>query len=208
MQVLMINGSPRKNGCTNAALCQIAETLAQEGIDSRIEHIGGEALFTCTGCNACRNTGRCMRFADDAVNRILPIAQESDGFIFGSPVHYASACGAITTFLDRIFYCGKQAFQFKPGAAIVSCRRAGSTAALDQLNKYFTITQMPIISSQYWNMVHGNTPEEVKQDLEGMQIMRTLARNMAYFLRCMEAAKAAGIQPPQQEKRVSTNFIR
>jgi multimeric flavodoxin WrbA len=137
----------------------------------------------------------------------LDKAKTADGFIFGSPVHYAAASGQITSFLDRFFYAG-DGLSYKPGAAIVSCRRGGATAAFDQLNKYFTIRSMPIVSSQYWNMVHGNTPEEVKQDLEGMQIMRTLGKNMAWLLKCIQAGKKAGIALPEQEPKVATNFIR
>jgi multimeric flavodoxin WrbA len=146
-------------------------------------------------------------FNDDTVNIALEKAKDVDGFIFGSPVHYAGASGVITSFLDRFFYAGSS-FQYKPGAAIVSCRRGGATAAFDQLNKYFTISNMPIVSSQYWNMVHGNTPEEVVQDLEGMQIMRTLGKNMAWLLKSIEAGKKAGVSLPKKEEKVRTNFIR
>jgi multimeric flavodoxin WrbA len=145
---------------------------------------------------------------DDLVNKTLARAGEFDGFVFGSPVHYAAASGFITPFLDRLFYAGGRHLAGKPGAAIVSCRRAGSTAALEQLNKYITINNMPLVSSQYWNMVHGNTPDEVRQDLEGMQTMRTLGLNMAWLLRCIAAGRAAGIAPPEYEGRVGTNFIR
>lgn len=208
MKILMINGSPHEKGCTYTALKEIESVLREEGVQSEILHIGGEAMHSCIGCNACKKAGRCLRYPDDIVNRTIEKVREADGFIFGSPVHYASACGAITTYLDRIFYCAGSAFRFKPGAAIVSCRRGGATAAFDQLNKYFTISQMPIVSSQYWNMVHGNTPDEVRQDLEGLQGMRTLARNMVYLIRCIEAGKAAGVPFPKQEQKISTNFIR
>lgn len=146
-------------------------------------------------------------FGDDRVNEALALAEEADGFVFGSPVHYAAASGMATSFLDRFFYAGR-GFARKPGAAVVSCRRGGASAAFDQLNKYFTISQMPIVSSQYWNMVHGNTPEEVKQDLEGLQTLRTLGRNMAWLLRCIEAGRAAGVPEPEQEPKLRTNFIR
>ena len=149
----------------------------------------------------------------DIVNEFVEKAKDVDGFIFGSPVHYASAGGAITSFMDRVFYsasCGKKSnyFLYKPAAAISSARRAGTTSTYDQLNKYFGITQMPIISSRYWNMVHGSTPEEVEKDEEGMQTMRILARNMAYYLKCIEAGKEKGIELPKVEKTTYTNFIR
>ena len=151
--------------------------------------------------------GRCV-FDDDVANRVLEKAREADGLVIGSPVHYASAAGGITAVMDRVFYAGSRFLAHKPGAAVVSCRRAGSTAALDQLNKYFTIAQMPVVSSVYWNMVHGNTPQEVEQDLEGLQVMRTLGRNMAWLLQCIQAGRSAGVEPPTREKRQSTNFIR
>ncbi len=161
--------------------------------------------MACGGCS--RNEASKCVFDDDTVNIALEKAKEADGFIFGSPVHYAASSGQITSFLDRFFYAG-DSFQYKPGAAIVSCRRGGSTAAFDQLNKYFTISNMPIVSSQYWNMVHGNTPEEVKQDLEGMQTMRLLGKNMAWLLKSIDAGKEAGVALPEKEPRAWTNFIR
>lgn len=207
MRVLMFNGSPDAKGCTYTALCEVAGALEKEGIDTEIVHIGGEAFHTCTGCGNCRKSGRCV-FTEDCVNAMLGKAEEADGFVFGTPVHYASASGAITAFLDRFFYAGA-AVAHKPGAVVTSCRRAGSSAALDQLQKYCTISQMPLVSSFYWNMVHGNTPDEVRQDLEGMQVMRALGRNMAWLLKCIEAGKAAGIALPEREKpRAWTNFIR
>lgn len=207
MKVLLINGSPKSNGCTYTALAEIAKELEKENIEAEIFHIGNKPIRGCMGCGGCSKTdGKCV-FNDDTVNTALEKAKEADGFIFGSPVHYAAASGAITSFLDRFFYAGT-GFQYKPGAAIVSCRRGGATAALEQLNKYFTISNMPVVSSQYWNMVHGNTPEEVKQDLEGMQTMRTLARNMAWLLKSIQAGKEAGVKLPEKEPRAVTNFIR
>lgn len=208
MKVLLINGSPKANGCTYTALCEIAKELNNENIEIEIFHVGTKPIRGCMACGGCsrNNADKCV-FNDDTVNIALEKAKEADGFIFGSPVHYAAASGQITSFLDRFFYAGT-GFQYKPGAAIVSCRRGGSTAAFDQLNKYFTIANMPIVSSQYWNMVHGNTPEEVKQDLEGMQTMRTLGRNMAWLLKCIEAGKRSGVALPEKEPRVATNFIR
>lgn len=208
MKVLLINGSPKAQGCTYTALCEVAKELVKENIETEIFHVGNKPIRGCMACGGCSkdNSGKCV-FDDDTVNVALAKAKEADGFIFGSPVHYAGASGQITSFLDRFFYAG-DGFQYKPGAAIVSCRRGGSTAAFDQLNKYFTISNMPIVSSQYWNMVHGNTPEEVNQDLEGMQTMRTLGKNMAWLLKCIKVGKETGVALPQKEQRVATNFIR
>ena len=211
MKVLLFNGSPHKNGCTYTALEEIAQTLKEENIESEIYQIGIKSLTPCRGCYACSKLGRCV-INDDDVNNFVEYARNFDGFVFGSPVHYGSADGGITAFLDRAFFVnftgGKKVFEHKPGAAIVSARRAGTTAALDQLNKYFAITQMPMITGRYWNMVHGASPDEVKQDLEGMQNMRILARNMAWFLKLKEAGEKAGIPMPKQEEIVYTNFIR
>lgn len=210
MKVLLFNGSPHKNGCTYTALEEIAKTLKDEGIESEIYQIGIDSVAPCRACYACSKLGKCV--IDDKVNEFIDYACNFDGFIFGSPVHYASACSGIIAFLDRAFFVnsrsGKKAFEHKPGSAIVSARRSGTTATLDQLNKYFTITQMPIVSGRYWNMVHGNTPEEVKQDIEGLQNMRFLARNMAYYLKCIEAGKNAGLKVPSQEEVTLTNFVR
>jgi len=210
MKVLLVNGSPHVKGCTFTALEEVAKTLKIEGIETQIFHIGTKPLGGCTACRSCAKTGRCI--FPDSVNDFLDIAKDADGFVFGSPVHYAAAGGAITSFMDRVFYVdmlsGKRSFYLKPAAAVVSARRAGTTVALDQLNKFFTISQMPIISSQYWNMVHGAKPEDVKKDLEGLQTMRVLARNMAWFLRCKEAGMKVGVQLPTKEERVYTNFIR
>ena len=210
MKVLLVNGSPHVNGCTYTALEEIAKTLNTEGIDSEIFHIGTKPIAGCTACYSCAQNGRCIY--NDSVNEFLDKAKDADGFIFGSPVHYASAGGAITSFMDRVFYSDalarRQSFYLKPAAAIVSARRAGTTATFDQLNKYFTISEMPIISSRYWNMVHGATPDDVKKDEEGLQTMRVLARNMAWFLKCKDAALKAGIQFPEREASIFTNFIR
>lgn len=208
MKVLLINGSPNEKGCTYTALCEVAGELNRASVDTQIFHVGKQPVRGCIGCGGCARAGRgrCV-FGDDRVNEALALAEEADGFVFGSPVHYAAASGMATSFLDRFFYAGR-GFARKPGAAVVSCRRGGASAAFDQLNKYFTISQMPIVSSQYWNMVHGNTPEEVKQDLEGLQTLRTLGRNMAWLLRCIEAGRAAGVPEPEQEPKLRTNFIR
>jgi multimeric flavodoxin WrbA len=210
MRVLLVNGSPHTKGCTYAALEEVARTLNSEGIETEVFHIGIEPLSGCTACGSCRETGRCK--IPDRVNEFLDIAERSDGFVFGSPVHFAAAGGAIASFMDRAFFAGlrspSRVFYLKPAAAVVSARRAGTTATLDQLNKYFTISQMPVISSRYWNMVHGSRPEEVKQDLEGLQVMRVLGRNMAWFLKCKQAGIKAGVPFPEREEPVATNFIR
>lgn len=211
MKVLLVNGSPHKNGCTYTALCEVAQTLEQEGVDTEIFWIGNRPIGGCIACLKCREIGKCV--FDDVVNAFREKAYEADGFVFGSPVHYAAASGNMTAFMDRLFYSelgGKQnkAFYMKPAAAVVSARRAGTTVTFDQLNKYFTIQEMPIVSSRYWNEIHGATAEQAKQDLEGMYTMRVLARNMAYLLRCQEAARKAGIPLPEQEEPIFTNFIR
>lgn len=206
MKVLLINGGPHKKGCTYTALEEVACALEKAGIETEILWLGIKPIAGCLGCNTCITTGHC--FMDDVVNTVIARTGEFDGFVFGSPVHFASAAGCITSFMDRLFYGRTALFTHKPAAAVVSCRRAGSTATLDQLNKYFTISQMPIVSSQYWNMVHGNSPEEVRQDAEGMQIMRTLGANMAWLLHSIEAGRSAGIAVPEAEEPVRTNFIR
>ena len=206
MKVFLVIGSPHKNGCTYTALCEIAETLQKEGVESEIFWVGNKPISGCIACKGCLKTGKCV--INDTVNEFIEKAKTADGFIFGSPVHYAGASGAITSFMDRVFYHKSGMYQGKPAAAIASCRRGGASATFDQLNKYFAICSMPVVSSQYWNMVHGNKPEEVKQDLEGMQTMRTLGRNMAWMLKCIEAGKKAGIDFPQHEEKVATNFIR
>ena len=205
MKVLLINGSPNEHGCTYTALKEIADTLQTEGVDSEIVYLGKKPIAGCIACGHCRTDGKCV--FDDQVNRILARLDEFDGLIVGAPVYYGGPSGQITAFLDRLFYAGS-GFAGKPGAAVVSCRRGGASAAFDRLNKYFTISRMPIVSSQYWNQVHGNTPEEVAEDGEGLQTMRTLAREMAWLLKCIEAGKKAGIGRPQEEARIRTNFIR
>lgn len=206
MKILVVNGSPHANGCTYTALCEVAAALEAEGMETEMIQIGTKPVSGCLGCGACIKTGKCV--IDDVVNEFIEKAKEADGFVFGSPVHYAGASGAITSFMDRAFYGKAAIYADKPAAAIVSCRRGGATAAFEQLNKYFTISNMPIVSSQYWNMVHGNTPEQVRQDLEGLQTMRTLGKNMAWLLKCIEAGKAVGIAKPEREAKVATNFIR
>ena len=206
MKVMLVNGSPHAKGCTYTALTEVAKTLESQGIETEIFQVGAKPVAGCIGCGACRKGDGC--FQKDVVNEFVEKAKEADGFIFGSPIHYAAASGAITAFMDRAFYSGSRFMAGKPAAAVVSCRRGGASAGFDQLNKYFTISSMPIVSSQYWNMVHGNTPEEVLQDGEGLQTMRTLANNMAWLLKCIEAGKQAGIQFPEREPGIRTNFIR
>ena len=206
MKVLLINGSPHEHGCTNRALEEAAASLKANGVDSEIFWIGKGNIHGCIACYQCGgNSNHCV--FDDAVNQALVKMQESDGLIVGSPVYYASLNGALSAFLDRMFCCG-DCFHHKPAAAVASARRAGTTATLDIIQKYFTISQMPLVSSQYWNMVHGATAEQVKQDAEGLYTMRVLGRNMAYLLRCQEAARNAGIALPKQEHPVFTNFVR
>ena len=206
MKVLLVNGSPKAKGCTYTALSEIAAELEKNGVEAEIFHVGSKPIAGCLGCGMCRKTGKCVQ--DDVVNEAIDKFKTADAYVFGTPVHYASASGAITSFLDRIFYSNGKNFADKPGAVVVSCRRGGATAAFDQLNKYFTISNMPIVSSQYWSMVHGNTPDEVKQDLEGMQTMRTLAKNMAWLIKCIEAGDKLGVKRPQREAKINTNYIR
>lgn len=208
MKVLMINGSSKDAGCTRTALEEIRVVLEQEGVDSEIVNLGVNPVRDCIGCKVCATLDNACTFDDDIVNELIQKAESADGFIFGTPVYYAHPSGRILSVLDRTFYAGKKVFLHKPGAAIASARRAGTTASVDVLNKYFTLAEMPIVSSSYWNMVHGNKPEDVKQDLEGLQIMRNLGRNMAWLLKCIEAGKEKGIPVPQAEKQHITNFIR
>ena len=191
---------------TYTALEEVAKTLEESGIETEIFQVGNKPIGGCIGCGVCRKTGEC--FMKDIVNEFVEKAKTADGFIFGSPVHYAAASGAITSFLDRVFYSGGRYMQFKPASVICSARRAGTTATLDQLTKYLTISNMPVVSSQYWNMVHGHSPEEVRQDLEGMQTMRVLGRNMAWLIKCIELGKNNNVNKPELENREMTNFIR
>lgn len=206
MKVILVNGSPKAKGCTYTALCEVADALEKNGIETEIFQVGAAPVAGCIGCGACLKTGTC--FVEDGVNKFVEKAKAADGFVFGSPVHYAAASGAMTSFLDRAFYGKGAVFAGKPGAVVVSCRRGGASAAFDQLNKYFTISNMPVVSSQYWNQVHGNTPEEVRRDEEGLQTMRTLGNNMAWLLKCIDAGKKAGITFPEREPAIKTNFIR
>ena len=210
MKVLLVNGSPHKEGCTYTALAEVGNALNQSGIDTDVFWIGNKPLSGCIACKSCIQKNRCV--FDDTVNDFLELAGDYDGFIFGTPVHWAGASGAITSFLDRVFYAdlngGGNRFLLKPAAVVMSARRAGTTATWDQVNKYLGLMQMPIITSRYWNMVHGAKPEDVKQDAEGLQTLRVLGRNMAWFLKCKEAGEKAGIRRPEQEPMTFTNFIR
>lgn len=209
MKVLLVNGSPHKDGCTFTALSEVASELNKEGIETEIFWLGLKPISGCIACNKCSSLGKCV--FNDVVNEFVEKARTADGFIFGSPVHYASASGAITSFMDRVFYStfsNPEIFRLKPAAAVVSARRAGTTVTVDQINKYFMMNQMPIISSRYWNMVHGSNALEAKNDLEGMQIMRILGRNMAYYLKAMDIAKKNGLEVPKTEETIYTNFIR
>ena len=211
MKVILVNGSPHKNGCTHRALTEVATMLDAHGIESEIFWIGAKPAAGCMACGRCRETGACI--FDDAVNEFRALAEQADGFIFGAPVHYAHAASSLMGFMDRLFYSNGKAgapdvLSFKPAAAIASARRAGTTAALDDMQKFFTISNMPIVSSRYWNMVHGCTPEEVEQDQEGLWTMRQLGRNMAWLLKSLEAGREAGIGLPDREVGPFTSFIR
>ncbi|MDR1953962.1 MAG: flavodoxin family protein [Clostridiales Family XIII bacterium] len=210
MKVLLVNGSPHKEGCTHAALSEVAKSLNKNGIDTEIFRIGTKPISGCVACLKCNELKKCV--FDDVVNEFTEKAREADGFIFGSPVHYAGATGAITSFMDRAFYSGFRGgtgtFRLKPAACVVSARRAGTTATFDQLNKYFTISEMPIVSSRYWNMVHGANPDDVAKDEEGLLTCRVLGENMSYMLRCIEVAKKHGVTQPVPQTPVFTNFIR
>ena len=205
MKVLLINGSPRRNGCTFTALSEVEKTLHREGIETELVQLGAKAVQGCIACGRCKTLGRCV--FDDLVNETAPKLEAADGLVVGSPVYYASANGSLIAFLDRLFYSTPFDKTMKAGAAVLSCRRGGASASFDELNKYFTISGMPVVSSQYWNSVHGNTPEEVGQDLEGMQIMRTLGRNMAFLVKSIALGREK-LGLPEKEPRVSTNFIR
>lgn len=210
MKVLLVNGSPHKNGCTNRALEEVAKVLSDEGLETEIYWVGAKPVGGCMGCFQCEKLKKCV--LEDGVNEFRQKAYEADGFIFGSPVHYAGASGNLVGFMDRLFFSefignGNKAFYLKPAAAVVSARRAGTTTVFSQLMKYFTVQEMPVISTRYWNMVHGMEAKEVETDGEGLCNMRVLGHNMAYFLKCREAANRAGIPLPTREEPVFTNFV-
>lgn len=207
MKVMLINGSPKAKGNTGTAIEEVAKTLNAEGIETEVIQLGSASIRDCIGCGGCYETGRCV-FNDDIVNSIIDKAEECDGFVFASPVYYAHPSGRILSALDRMFYAGSGAFAHKPAAAIAVARRSGTTASFDVLNKYFTINQMPVVSSTYWNNVYGRVPGEAVQDGEGLRTMRNLARNMAWLLKCIELGKANGIEAPTAEGGIFTHFIR
>ena len=204
MKVLLVNGSFHEKGCTYTALCEVEKALNANGIQTEIYQIGN-ATGGCRGCRACKKLGKCV--IGDGVNEFVEKAANFDGFVFGSPVYYASAAGALVSFMDRAFYSGGRNFAYKPAAAVVSCRRAGASTTFDVINKYFTINNMPVVGSNYWNEIHGNKAEEAAQDEEGLQTMRILGNNMAWLLKCIQLGKEAGVAP-QTEKKIFTNFIR
>ena len=207
MKVLLINGSPHAKGSTYTALNEVALTLEKEGIETEMIHVGHQAIRGCIACGKCREIGRCV--FEDAVNEVSEKFKDADGLVVGSPVYYASANATLVALLDRVFYSSARQFDktMKVGASVVSARRGGNTATFDELNKYFTISGMPVVSSQYWNQIHGNNAEQALQDEEGLQTMRTLGRNMAFLMKSISLGKEAyGL--PETEAKVATNFIR
>ena len=207
MKVLMLNGSPNRFGSTYTCLQYVATSLAEEGIDSEIIWLGDSPLQDCVGCDACKKLGKCI-FDEDIVNEILEKSKLADGFVFGSPVYYASPGGRIISVLNRLFYSGAKHLAFKPATAVVSARRSGTTASLDVFYKYFSINQMPIVTSQYWNMAFGRTPEDIRQDYEGVQTMSILGKNMAWILKSIKIASCNNQQHPSLIEKTHTDFIR
>lgn len=205
MKVMLVNGSSRNNGCTARALREVAETLENEGIETETVFIGNKPISDCLACGKCREIGKCI--IDDCVNEIVEKAKDCDGFVFGSPVYYAHPSARLLTVMDRAFYSGGKHFAFKPAAAVLSARRAGCTASMDVINKHFTINNMPVVSSTYWNQVFGKEADEVEQDVEGLQTMRTIGQNMAWLVKCIELGKQNGVEHAIPEKRM-LNFIR
>lgn len=206
MKVLLVNGSPHQHGCTYTALTEAANALKERNIETEIVWVGNQPIAGCTACGGCRNTGKCV--FNDLVNEIIAKLDTYDGFVFGTPVYYGGPSGQILSVMNRLFYAASAKMAGKPVSAVVSCRRGGASAAFQQMNMHFMMTNMIVITSQYWNQVHGNTPEEIRQDAEGLQTMRTLAENMTFVLRSIEAGKAAGVPRPAYEPKQRTNFIR
>jgi len=205
MKVLMINGSPRQESNCGLALAEMKKIFDEAGIECTEVAIGNKSIRGCIACNHCSDAGKCV--FDDEVNKLVPLFEEADGLVVASPVYYASANATLIAFLDRLFYSTHFSKTMKVGASVVCARRGGCTATFDQLNKYFAISGMPVASSQYWNMIHGNRPGEADHDEEGKQTMRTLARNMVFLMKSIELGKNEfGL--PEAEKRISTNFIR
>ena len=206
MKVLLVNGSPHENGCTFTALKEAADRLESKGVSTEIFWLGRAPVAGCIACGSCSKTGKCFR--DDVVNIFAEKCAEADGFIFGSPVYYAGISGQLKSFMDRLFYSASSKLRGKPACAVVSCRRGGASAAFEDINKFFMMSNMPVVSSQYWNQVHGSKSEDVLRDEEGMQTMRTLADNMAWLLSSIKAAESSGISAPEREPVIRTNFIR
>ncbi|MCI8587425.1 MAG: flavodoxin family protein [Clostridia bacterium] len=213
MKVVLVNGSPHERGCTYTALREVQKILETYDIQTEIMWIGTKAISGCIGCNQClkkdddqKAINRC--FIDDKVNEFLDKVKDTDGFVFGTPVHFASASGQITSFLDRVFYGRGEMFSNKVATTIVSCRRGGATATFDQINKYALMSNMYVVGSNYWNQVHGTTPDEVKQDLEGIQTMQNLAKNMAYIIKCIKVGEKLGVEKPKYDAKIKTNYIR
>ena len=206
MKALLVNGSPHARGCTYTALAELKRTLEAEGIEVELVHVGNEEIRGCIACRKCAQTGKCV--IDDAVNEIAPKLREADAFVIGAPVYFSSPAGGAVSFMDRLFFSTlRDDKTMKVAAAVTTCRRGGNTASFDVLNKYFTMTGMPVVSSQYWNMVYGSSAGEVEKDAEGLQTMRTLGRNMAFLMRAIRREKeAAGL--PVKETPVFTNFFR
>ena len=204
MKVLLVNGSPHREGCIFTSLSEVAGSLKENGVDSEIFWIGNHPVQGCVACWRCRETGDGCVFKDKLYTEFVEKMKACDGLVIGAPVYYAGPPGSLCAILDRVFFSATDLFRRKPAACVVNCRRGGASAAFDRLNKYFTICEMPVVSSQYWNSTHGFTPDEVRQDLEGMQTMRTLGRNMAHLLKCREKA---GIPFPPADPWVATNFI-
>lgn len=205
MKVLLINGSPNREGCTYTALSEVAATLQKHGIETEILYLEKKPIAGCIACGTCGRTGECIQ--NDLVNETVRRLDEFDGIVLGSPVYYSAPSGQMVSFLNRLFYSGGRKMAGKLGAAVVSCRRGGASATFEQLNQYFTISNMPIVSSQYWNSVHGFTPEDVRKDKEGLQTMRTLGENMSWLLKCIEAGRKSGVENPVYEPMQRTHFI-
>ena len=204
MKVLLVNGGPHQDGCTNVALEEVAKTLHKHEIETEIIWLGNKPIGGCQGCNSClKNDNKC--FMDDEVNKFIEKAENADGFVFGSPVHFAAASGTLTSFLDRVFYGRGKIFAGKAYASVVSCRRGGATAAFDQINKYALMSNMFVVGSSYWNQIHGTNKEEAKQDLEGLQTMRNLGENMSFLLKSINISK---LPKPKLENKEKTNFIK
>lgn len=206
MKVFLFNGSPRAKECTYTALNEVRRQLEKNGVEAEILHVGHEAIRGCTGCRQCGELGRCV--FDDVVNRVGERLNEADGYIFGTPVYYAGISGQLKSFMDRLFYSHGAKMRYKPAAAVVSARRGGCLSAYDDVNRFFSISCMPIVTSQYWNQVHGACAQDVLKDEEGLQTMRALADNMAWMLKLIEAGKQNGLPHPEREPFIRTNFIR